>query len=372
MAYDVASSIGELLFENNSVIIPNFGGFMLSYKSANIDHVQSTFSPPSKYPSFNENLKVNDGILVNYIKNQNQMTLEQAKQAVANHVTQLNELFDKKETVDIPKVGRLYKDFTGEIKFLPHDTNFNTNTFGLPQIQFHPIQRNVARQETPAIATTTTGNMETPVSTKPTPIAEPIPESPLHEMETEASIASMAVPEDKSRFAWAGKLMPFLIAASLVIMAVSFYFLQKDPHPEDMESADVPFSENDRLNTKPTLTSDEISENGEEKYIGPTSNDEESESYNSNNYDENNSSSTYSSGNNECIIIVGQFGVRANARKFRDQVETDGYEPYSGNNSEKGWTMVGVKFNYDSESEKEDMLDRLQRQYDDAAWIYKD
>jgi len=80
---------------------------MLSYKSANIDHIQSTLSPPSKYPSFNENLKVNDGILVNYIKNQNQMTLEQAKNSIADYVEQLNDLFDKKEMVDIPKVGRL-------------------------------------------------------------------------------------------------------------------------------------------------------------------------------------------------------------------------------------------------------------------------
>jgi len=377
MAYDVASSIGELLFENNSVIIPNFGGFMLSYKSASIDHVQSTLSPPSKYPSFNDNLKVNDGILVNYVKNQNQMTLEQAKKAVADHVEQLNDLFENKEMVDIPKVGRLYKDYTGEIKFLPHDTNFNTNTFGLPQIQFHPIQRNAVPQEAPAVATataTTDTNLESPASTTQATIAEPVPESPNHDMESEGSIASMAVPENAGRFGWARKIMPFLIAASLLVMAVSFYFLQKDPHPEDMESAEiVTVNDNDRLNTKPTLTSDEISEDADaEQYVGPTSGDDNSENNDSNNNDDDNSSTSYSSGNNECIIIVGQFGVRTNARRFRKQVESDGYDTFSGKNSEKGWSMVGVKFNYDSNSEKQDMLRKLQREYDDAAWIYKD
>ena len=371
MAYDVASSIGELLFENNSVIIPNFGGFMLSYKSASIDHVQSTLSPPSKHPSFNENLKVNDGILVNHIKHQNQMTLEQAKKVVAEHVEQLNDLFEKKEMIDIPKVGRLYKDYSGEIKFLPHDTNFNTNTFGLPQIQFHPIIRNVVQEEAPAVATTD-NYVETPAATMSTPIAEPIPESPLHDMESEGSIASMAVPDNAGRFGWARKIMPFLIAASLMVMAMSFYFLQKDPHPKDMESADVTLTEKERLNTKPTLTSDEISEENEDQYIGPTSDNDDSADYSTVSNDDDNSTSNYSSGDNECIIIVGQFGVRGNARKFENQLEADGYDTYSGKNSTKGWNMVGVKFNYDSQSEKQDMLRKLQREYDDAAWIYKD
>ena len=41
MAYDVASSINELLFEKNSVIVPGFGGFELQQQPANIDHIKS-------------------------------------------------------------------------------------------------------------------------------------------------------------------------------------------------------------------------------------------------------------------------------------------------------------------------------------------
>ena len=372
MAYDVSSSIGELLYENNSVIIPNFGGFMLSYRSANLDHVQATISPPSKSPSFNANLKVNDGILVNYIKNQNHMTLEQAKKAVANHVENFNSLFEEKEMVDIPKVGRLYKDYSGEIKFLPHNTNFNTNAFGLPQIQFHPIQRNVVQQEVPSAAVVTPAVATSENLTPAEPIgnlAEAVTDTTPNNLPQEETIANMAV-NDKDRFGWARKVMPFLIAASLALVAVSFYFLQKDPHPADMESAQiVPINDSDRLNTKPTLTSDEIPvEEEESQYIGPTSGSDDSEEYST----ISNTNTAYSSGDNECVIIVGQFSVRANARKFSKRVEEDGYETYTGKNSKKGWSMVGVKFNYDSASEKKDMLRQLQREYDDAAWIYKD
>ena len=55
MAFDVASSINELLFEKNSVIVPGFGGFELQQQPANIDHIKSTISPPNKVPSFNKN-----------------------------------------------------------------------------------------------------------------------------------------------------------------------------------------------------------------------------------------------------------------------------------------------------------------------------
>ena len=64
MAYDVASSINELLFEKNSVIVPGFGGFELQQQPANIDHIKSTISPPNKVPSFNKNLTINDGCLL--------------------------------------------------------------------------------------------------------------------------------------------------------------------------------------------------------------------------------------------------------------------------------------------------------------------
>ena len=58
MAYDVASSINELLFEKNSIIIPGFGGFELQQEPAAIDHIKSTISPPNKVPFFNKNLTI--------------------------------------------------------------------------------------------------------------------------------------------------------------------------------------------------------------------------------------------------------------------------------------------------------------------------
>ena len=123
MAYDVASSINELLFEKNSVIVPGFGGFELQQQPANIDHIKSTISPPNKVPSFNKNLTINDGVLVDYIQNQNNCTLEEANKIVEDFVAEMEAKIEKKEIVEFPKVGRIYKDYNKSLQFLPYDTN---------------------------------------------------------------------------------------------------------------------------------------------------------------------------------------------------------------------------------------------------------
>ena len=65
---DIAKSIGELLFEKKVVVVPGFGGFTSDYKAANIDFVQSSVAPPSKRIQFNDNLKLNDGVLVAHLQ----------------------------------------------------------------------------------------------------------------------------------------------------------------------------------------------------------------------------------------------------------------------------------------------------------------
>ena len=49
--------------------------------------------------------------------------------------------------VNIPGVGRLYKDFESNIQFIPDSTNFNKDSFGLPTIKFYPILRDKVSAE---------------------------------------------------------------------------------------------------------------------------------------------------------------------------------------------------------------------------------
>ena len=72
----------------------------------------------------------------------------------------------------------------------------------------------------------------------------------------------------------------------------------------------------------------------------------------------------------DCIIIVGQFGAKANANKLAAKIEKQGYKAFMGWNTEQGWNMVGIQFDYSTEGEKRKMLRKLRKKYDEAAWVY--
>ena len=61
----IFKEIYDLLYNNDCVIVPNFGAFVLKSKSAYIK--KNEFFPPSKYVSFNAMLKDNDGLLAKHI-----------------------------------------------------------------------------------------------------------------------------------------------------------------------------------------------------------------------------------------------------------------------------------------------------------------
>lgn len=386
MAYDVASSINELLFEKNSVIVPGFGGFELQQRPANIDHIKSTISPPNKVPFFNKNLTINDGVLVDHIQNQNQCTLEQANKIVEDFVAEVEAKIEKKEIVEFPMVGRIYKDYNKALQFLPYDTNFNSDAFGLPTIEIHPFSRSESvKKETATIAAASLDLTNAPsesVKVKTPFIDEPILES--KQTPEEIRVGGIPVREDKGYFKWAQMTLPLLILASVALITLSYFILRgKDSETADGNQTENSIVGNDdkNVNVKPPYSindseTTELPQNSGSENNQRLENDIASGNSTSAevddpiNEDEPSSTTTENtSSENECIIIVGQFGSKKNTDKMVRNLESDGYESYQGWSDEKGLTSVGVKFIYTSESEKEKMLQKLRSKYHPDAWI---
>ena len=118
MEIDVGTYIGDLLYQNEKVNIPGLGGFTADYKTAELDHVQGKIAPPSKSLNFNSNLVVNDGLLINYIKEKHELSLGEAQKAVEDYVSRVKEAIGRREIVVFPEVGRLYKDYEQKLQFL--------------------------------------------------------------------------------------------------------------------------------------------------------------------------------------------------------------------------------------------------------------
>lgn len=90
----IFKDIVELLHNNDCVILPGFGAFVLKKKSASI--IQNKFIPPSKNVSFNSMLKENDGLLVKYISETRKTSYKKALNLVEKEVEAFNKKTDSR------------------------------------------------------------------------------------------------------------------------------------------------------------------------------------------------------------------------------------------------------------------------------------
>ncbi len=172
MKIDVAAYISQLLFEHDCVIIPGFGGFITNYQPATIDYAQGFLHPPTKSITFNQNLTLNDGLLINYIARKEFVGYDEARMVVEDYAKDCKKKLGRKEILPIPNVGKLYKDIELKLQFLPDATNFRTESFGLPKLQYYPILRTK-----PAAASAAKVAPKTKVATKTTPTVKKVPAS---------------------------------------------------------------------------------------------------------------------------------------------------------------------------------------------------
>ncbi len=331
MVIDVKQHIGQILYERDSLIIPNLGGFVSSYKPAAIDHVQGMIHPPSKKLSFNKNLIINDGILINCLQETLDVSVEEAKKSIDDFVKRTIEVLNNREIIVFPGVGRLYKDYENNIQFLQYNTNYNTSVFGLPELQFYPILR--ARSS---------GNFS-PDNGTPQPAV-------ARSFNYRNSLTA---------------IIPFLLVAIIAIGAMLYF--NNQPENGDIAAA-MPVSDI-RINKKPgeqlsiiegiknTITKPELAPEPEPEIdIIP----EEASNINT-------EAATLSPAFNECIIIIGAFSKKAGVEQRINEIIDLGYSVYQ---DKKGrLTRVGIQFAYQKENEIEEKLDVMRDRFDNHAWV---
>jgi hypothetical protein len=139
---NIEQHIGSLLFHHDCVIIPGFGGFVSKYSPAQIHPTQHTFSPPSKSIVFNRSLKNNDGLLANFISQEEHISYSQALEQVEAYATQCSQTLLSGKRLAIAEVGQLYPDIEKNIQFEPDSSvNYLLESFGLTALQSPSIKR---------------------------------------------------------------------------------------------------------------------------------------------------------------------------------------------------------------------------------------
>lgn len=339
MQIDVGAYIAELLYEHDSVNIPGLGGFLTRYKPAEIDQVQGKLHPPAKSLEFNENLGVNDGVLVNYVKEKHQLSLQEAEETVEKYVQEVKKALQQREIVIFPRVGRLYKDYEQKLQFLPDNTNFNTDAFGLPTVQFYPVGKGSASGAEHAAA----------AAAKP----EKKP----------GKSASVLIADWFQRY-----LIPIAAVTVILVFIGLFLFIRdwNDPSLAGDPEVNVPTS---RLNTKPGMEESTARE-GED--VAPLDDPEDIEDLQGDFADPDapdTEASTPVPGRKFAVVAIGLFGDQGNVNKLTQEIYKAGYEPYLEDLGRL--TRVGIQFPYERENEVQRELENIRNRFDSEAFVLK-
>lgn len=134
--------IKDLLRFHDYVIIPTLGGFITHYEPAKRSISTGTIAAPSKKIAFNQSLREDDGLLVNYLMTQKGVSQEKAKAKVGEFVNEIQEALQEHDFYLFSGIGKLQLDISGNYQFLPIlKENLLLESYGLERVVAQPIQR---------------------------------------------------------------------------------------------------------------------------------------------------------------------------------------------------------------------------------------
>ena len=137
----ISTYIFELLQSHDCVIVPNFGAFVTRNISAKISSDGFRIFPPNKEISFNKNVVKNDGLLLNAISSNENISYEGAEQKITNWVRRSNKKLEKQRYIEIKNIGSISLENTKYV-FVPNQNSiFLKSSYGFNSIDSSQVTR---------------------------------------------------------------------------------------------------------------------------------------------------------------------------------------------------------------------------------------
>ncbi|TDE17754.1 HU domain-containing protein [Dyadobacter psychrotolerans] len=131
----VETVIRKLVSDYEFVIIPGFGALLSRQIHASFDKNSGVFSPPVKKLAFNEFLKLDDGLLANYISREEKVSHLEAVGYVKQYADTLRSALNTYGETKINGVGRFQTNGEGKLVFEPNTENhFKDEWYGFSKV----------------------------------------------------------------------------------------------------------------------------------------------------------------------------------------------------------------------------------------------
>lgn len=133
----IAQYIKTLLETHDQVILAEIGSFSVQHISAEVHLVSHQFSPPSESIILDTRIKGSNGLLENYIAQQENITYEEAQAKVKQYGNKLRIELNLHKNVEIDELGSINLDKDGNWNFRA----LEEEGFSLPELVSKPIDR---------------------------------------------------------------------------------------------------------------------------------------------------------------------------------------------------------------------------------------
>ncbi len=346
----VQNHIKELLFEQDCVVIPDFGGFVTNFDCAKINSTNRFIAPPQKWLAFNALLKNDDGLLSNYIAKEENLTLSQANLKVKTFVDDTRRYLRFDKTYSIDGLGTFSQNDEERIQFQPKPTNnFYSESFGMENIflkKSESLQNELQIIMQPKVVSNSTIQQVFATDNRE-PMAEVLEDENVYSYQ-------------RGRFS---KVLPYVygIAGSILLFSIIYFF---DTQKSNLSSLN-PFQT--QIVAKPIIKEvlpivvskfeNEIEIKPEvEPKIEPIT--------------EFKNASTES--NNRFFIITGSFGSKQNAKNLLSTLKNKGFDNSEIIYPKRNEKLIKVSaggFKDETEADKEAL--KVAETMNQATWIYK-
>ena len=132
----------KLLYDHDCVVIPDFGSFVLRYRSATLDEKYSVFKPPVKELAFNAELKSDDGMLYAFVAQEKKISYDWAKKYVSAIIEDINKRLIMREIVVMSGLGYFFLDENDNMTFIVQpNANFLEDTLWYSNFSLKRVEK---------------------------------------------------------------------------------------------------------------------------------------------------------------------------------------------------------------------------------------
>ncbi|MBN3035198.1 MAG: SPOR domain-containing protein [Bacteroidales bacterium] len=139
---DIPRYISRLLYRNDCVILPGFGGFIAERIPARIHRITHTFHPPFRSVMFNSRIIADDGLLTHAISAEENKDYSVVREEVSRFVSLCKRRLEEGRMVKMGHIGTFRIGQENKLLFEPdHTVNYLEDSYGLAPVTVPPVSR---------------------------------------------------------------------------------------------------------------------------------------------------------------------------------------------------------------------------------------